>query len=161
MVTCLRMSVASFLGSLLRKLGRREPGTILGKDVNFLCLALVVPIRLQYKTTEWEKMLTRKCTSIRKLHLESWGNFSWNIFQVCRRGASPDGPRSKLTIVTVGLRDQLVEHTSQHMYKMCVTQLNRVANAPRTKSEIVNSRTAIKYNINIAWQLSNSHDNHY
>ena len=84
-----------------------------------------------------------------------------NIFQVCRRGASPDGPRSKLTIVTVGLRDQLVHHTSQHMYKMCVTQLNRVANAPRTKSEIVNSRTAIKYNIDIAWQLSNSHDNHY
>ena len=115
--------------SPLKNGGRESLATSVGKDVNFLCLALVVPISLQYKTTEWEnvnsKMHFYTQTTPRKL--------GKNIFQVCRWFKIEDGSRSKLTIVTVGLRDKLVHHTSEHMYKMCVTQLNRLANAPRTK----------------------------
>ena len=54
-------------------------------------------------------------------------------FWVCRRGTSPESPRSKFTVV--GLRDQLtpILRSSEFTCKKRVTELNRVADASKTK----------------------------
>ena len=70
-----------------------------------------------------------------------------NNFRVCGRGASPESPRSKFTVV--GLRDQLTHHTLQlRVYSL------HVQSAPRNSTEL---RTPRRWRCtNIAWQLTSA-----
>ena len=53
---------------------------------------------------------------------------------MCGRGASPEIPRSKFTVV--GLRHRLL-HSSEFTCTKCVTELSSAADASTTKSEVV------------------------
>ena len=58
---------------------------------------------------------------------------------MCGRGASPESPRSKFAVVGLRTDSLTILRSSEFTCAKCVTELNRAADASKTRSEIVNS----------------------
>ena len=125
-ITCLRMSLASFPGSLLNKRGRREPGNIHENNDDFLVLLWWYQLACRMKPpsgqnvtfctrnilSTQQKLLTWKWTYKHRLHLKSWGK----KFLGVQKGRKSRCPRLKFTVV--GLWDWLAHHTS--LLRVCM-----------------------------------------
>ena len=112
--------------------------------MEFQCLALAVPIRLQNETTctrdifpPRAKVVNSKLNVLVQTTPQRLVKNSFQMYMY-RTGACPESPRSKFTIVC--LRDQLtIPCSSEFTWTNCITELNRAADVSRTKNETVNS----------------------
>ena len=119
------MQVALSPDSLLKNGGRREPGNIQGKVVDFRHHALVDPIRLQNESTYTRDILS---TQQKNCQLENE--------LVSLDYTSKVGERQFLD---VRKRCKSRESKIKFTCTKCVTELNTTAVASKTRSEIVNS----------------------